>query len=320
MLRRSLLVAGLLAAAAPAPAQDRPAWPLRVFVAGTAGAAADVAARLLADALTRELGRPLVVDPRPGGAGAIAVNELLAAPRDGHTVLVAVNSLVSEVPHIVKLKRDIAREIRPLAEVARGGLVLVAAPSLPVDSVAALVAHAKAHPGRLSYASYSPGTMSHILGIQFARAAGIEWTHVGYKGSTPALADVMGGHVPVMFDGMPTALPLIRAGKLRALAVSTAARSPLLPQVPTFTELGYPQMEALAWIGLWTTPDVPAAQQSWLRAAVLKSLAEPALQGHLRELGFEPGRPRSPDELSQALRAESDRVAALLRSIGFKPE
>jgi tripartite-type tricarboxylate transporter receptor subunit TctC len=321
MLRRSALVAGiLLAASVPVCAQAWPSKPVRVVVAGTAGAAADAAARLLAEALTRELGRPVVVDPKPGGAGAIAVNELLAAPRDGHTVLVAVNSLVSEVPHVVKQKHDMARAVRPLAEIARGGLVLVATPSLPVDSVAALVAHARARPGQLSYASYSPGTMSHILGIQFARAAGIEWTHIGYKGSTPALADVMGGHVPLMFDGIPTALPLIRAGKLRALAVSTPARSPLLPQVPTFGELGYRPLEAVAWIGLWTAPEVPADVQERLRGAVLKMAADPAQQARLRELGFEPGRPRSVEELSEALRTDSDKVAAILKSIGFKPE
>jgi tripartite-type tricarboxylate transporter receptor subunit TctC len=323
MKRRSLLLAAAALPIVAGPSARAQTWPtkaVRVIVAGTAGASADVIARLLADGLTRELGRPVVVDPKAGAGGAIAVNELLAAPRDGHTVLVAVNSLVSEVPHIVKLKHDMARELLPLAELARGGLVLVATPSLPVDSVAALVSHAKAQPGRLSYASYSPGTMSHILGIQFARAAGIDWVHVGYKGSTPALADVMGGHVPLMFDAMPTALPLIRSGKLRALAVSLPVRSPLLPEVPTFTELGYRQLEAVAWMGLWTTPDVPAVVRARLREASLKAMSQPGLRARLAELGFEPGTARTPDEMVAGLQADYERIGALLREAGVKPQ
>ena len=254
--RRTILsfIALALLTALGAPAAAYPTRPVRIVVAGPAGATADITARLLADGLARELGQPVIVDPRPGAAGAIAVNELIAAPRDGHTVLVGVNSLVSEIPHIVKLKYDMAKEIRPLAELARGGLVLVATPSFPANTLPELVRHAKANPGKLTYASYSPGTMSHILGLQLNRAAGIDLVHAGYRGSTPALADVMGGHVPLMFDAMPSSLPLIRAGKVKALAVSTPARTSLLPQVPTFAELGYPQLETVAWMGLWVDP------------------------------------------------------------------
>ena len=293
---------------------------MRIVVAGPAGATADITARLLADGLARELGQPVIVDPRPGAAGAIAVNELIAAPRDGHTVLVGVNSLVSEIPHIVKLKYDMAKEIRPLAELARGGLVLVATPSFPANTLPELVRHAKANPGKLTYASYSPGTMSHILGLQLNRAAGIDLVHAGYRGSTPALADVMGGHVPLMFDAMPSSLPLIRAGKVKALAVSTPARTSLLPQVPTFAELGYPQLETVAWMGLWVTPDVPAAAQARLRAAALKVMATPEARARLLEAGFEPGQPRGTEDLQRGLRKDYERVGTLLKSIDFKPE
>lgn len=323
---RWLLRAGLATTAAAlvsGSAAQTPAWPtktIRVIAAGPAGGTADITARLLADGLAKELGKAVIVDPKSGAAGAIAVQELLAAPRDGHTVLVGVNSLVSEIPHIVKLKLDMARAIRPIAELARGGLVLVASPGWPPRTVTELVAYAKAHPGQVNYASYSPGTMSHILGLQLARAAGIELTHVGYKGSTQALADVMGGHVPMMFDGMPTSIPLIKAGKVKALAVSTPKRSPLLPGVPTFTELGYPDLQAIAWMGLWATPDAPSAAQARLRDAALRVMAQPAMHQRLRDAGFEPGEPRTTDDMGQTLRADSDRVGALLRSIGFQPQ
>ena len=183
------------------------------------------------------------------------------------------NSLVSEIPHIVKLKIDMASEIKPLAELARGGLVLVGNPSVPARTLPELVAHVKANPGKVNYASYTAGTLSHVLGLQLNKAAGIDMTHVGYKGSTPALTDVMGGHVPLMFDGMATSLPLIKGGKIKAFAVSTPKRVAQLPDVPTFTELGYPQLEAIAWMGLWVKPDVPAPVQAKLREAALKVMA-----------------------------------------------
>jgi tripartite-type tricarboxylate transporter receptor subunit TctC len=242
------------------------------------------------------------------------------SPHDGHTLLVGVSSLVSEVPHMVKLKVDMRQALRPIAEIARGGLVLVGNPSFPAKTLTELIAHVKANPGKVSYASYSPGSLSHVLGLLLNQAAGIDMTHVGYKGSTPALTDVMGNHVPLMFDGIGTSLPLIRSGKLKAFAVSTPKRSPVLPDVPTFTEFGYPKLEALAWMGLWCTPDVPAPAQARLREATLKVLTQPAVRDRLLELGFEVGQPRSVDAIVAGLSADYQRVGAVLQSIGFKPE
>ena len=304
----------------PAAAQPWPTKPVRIIVAGTAGGTADIVARLLADALAKELGQPVIVEPKPGAAGAIAVTDLLQAPRDGYTVLVGVNSLVSEIPHIVKLRIDMAKEIKPLAELARSGLVMVGSPSLPAKTLSEVVAYVKAKPGKVNYASYTPGTLSHIMGLQLNKAAGIDMTHVGYKGSTPALADVMGGHVQLMFDGMATSLPLIKSGKIKAFAVSSPARTSVLPDVPTFTELGYPQLEAVAWMGLWTTPDVPAFVHARLRDATLKVLAQPQMRERLKDIGFEVGQPRTSDEMSKSLRADYERVGAMLKAINFKPE
>ncbi|MCA0244062.1 MAG: tripartite tricarboxylate transporter substrate binding protein [Proteobacteria bacterium] len=320
--RRALLAASALAllGAGSARAQGFPAKPIRIIVAGPAGGSADVIARLVGEPLARELGQAAIVDPKPGAAGALAVGDLVQAPHDGHTLLVGVNSLVSEIPHIVKLRLDMARELRPLAELARGGLVLVATPGLPPRTLAELIAYAKARPGQLNVASYSPGTLSHVMGLLLNQAAGIDLAHVGYKGSTPALTDVMGGHVPLMFDGIATSLPLIKAGKIKAYAISTPRRSPLLPDVPTFTELGYPKLEALGWMGLWCPPDVPAPVQSRVREAALKVLAQGPVRERLLELGFEVGTPRSSDEMTAGLKADFERVGAVLKSIGFKAE
>jgi tripartite-type tricarboxylate transporter receptor subunit TctC len=322
LTRRQVIAAASLTALVPlrARAQSFPTKPLRVVVAGPAGANADIVARLVTEPLAKELGQTAIVEPKPGAAGAIAVNDLLQSPHDGHTLLVGVNALVSEIPHIVKLKIDMAQSITPLAELARGGLVLVANPSFPAKNLAELITYVKANPGKVNVASYSAGTLSHVLGLLLNQAAGIDLMHVGYKGSTPALADVMGNHVPLMFDGIPTALPLIKSGKIKAFAVSTPKRSPVLPDVPTFTELGYPKLEALAWMGLWCTPDVPAPVQARIREATLKVLTQPAVRERLLELGFDVGAPRSTAEMVAGLNADSQRVGAMLQSIGFKPE
>ena len=321
LTRRQMLATAVVTfAPAWARAQNWPARPVRFIVAGPAGANADIIARLVSDPLQKELGQPVIDDNKPGAAGSIAVSELMSAPHDGYTFLIGVSSLVSEVPHIVKLRWDLAKEIKPLAELGRGGLVLIANPSVPAKNLQELVTYAKANPGKLNYASYSPGTLSHVLGLQLNKAAGIELTHVGYKGSSPALQDVMGNHVPLMFDALGSSLPLIKAGKVKALAVSSPKRMPQLPDVPTFRELGYPQLDAVAWMGLWCTPDVPAAIQSRVREATLKVLADPALKARMQETGFEIGQPRTTDEMSKGLKLDYDRVGGVLQAIGFKPE
>ncbi|NRF67218.1 tripartite tricarboxylate transporter substrate binding protein [Aquincola sp. S2] len=321
--RRLLAAAAVATAALPLAAFAQAKWPekpVRMLVAGPAGGSADILARLLGDHLAKDIGQPVIVEPKPGAGGILAVNELSQAPRDGHTLLVAVNSLVSEIPHIVKTKVDMSREIVPLAELARGGLVLVGNPAVPAKTLPELVAYVKGNPGKVNVASYTAGTLSHVLGLQLNKAAGIDLVHVGYKGSTPALQDVMGGHVPLMFDGIPTSLPLLKAGRIKAFAVSTPKRSALLPEVPTFAELGYPQLEAIAWMGLWCKPEVPAALQQRVRDAALKALGQAGVRERLAEVGFEPGQPRAVDELSKSLRVDYERMGTLLKAIDFKPE
>jgi tripartite-type tricarboxylate transporter receptor subunit TctC len=313
----------LAGATSPALAQAAGKWTdktVRIVAAGPAGGSADIVARLLADQLAKQTGQNVIVEPKAGAGGLPAVHDLRMAAADGQTLLVGVNSLVSEIPHIVTMPFDMSKEIRPLVEVARGGLVMVGNLQVPAKTLPEVVAYAKANPGKVNYASYSAGTLSHVMGLQLGTAAGIGLTHVPYRGSTPALQDLMGGHVQLMFDGMATSIPLLKGGKIKAFAVSTPQRSPMLPDVPTFGELGYPQLEAIGWMGLWVKPDMAPALQAQIRDAALKALAQPGVRERLQEIGFEPGQPRTPDELNASLKADYDRVGAVLKSIDFKPE
>jgi tripartite-type tricarboxylate transporter receptor subunit TctC len=303
-----------------ASAQGWPERPVRMIVPAPPGGSLDIVGRMLADTLQPLLGQSLVIDNKAGAAGMIGVNELLKAPRDGYTLMVHISGVAAEIPLLIKPPYDPFRDIRPLAELARSPLVLVAGPQVAGAGLREVVAQVKANPGRTSYASYSPGTISHTLGVELNRAAGIDLVHVGYKGSPPALQDLMGGNVQLMFDGPATSIPLIQSGRIRPLATTGARRLSALPEVPTFAELGYPGLTQVAWIGLWATPDVPADVQARLRELVQKALAQPTLRDRLAGLGLEPGQSVDSDALSRGLKLAYDRQAALLKSIDFKSE
>jgi tripartite-type tricarboxylate transporter receptor subunit TctC len=317
---RSGLAACLCAAATLASAQAWPDKPIRIVVPAPAGGSMDVIARVLADAMQSSLGQPMVVDNKPGGMGILGVHELLGAQRDGYTVMVHLNGVVSEIPHLAKLRFDPFKDIKPLAELARSGLLFVGSPQLPAKTLKELIAYVKANPGKVSVASYSTGTVSHTLGMEFNALAGLDMLHIGYKGAPPALQDVMAGHVPLMFDGPATSVPMAKAGKVKVFAVTSAERMPALPGVPTFAELGFPAMTQVIWVGLWVASDVPAPVQARLREAALKALQQPTVRERLTGLGMVPGLPASPDELARSLRVASERQAALLKSANFKPE
>lgn len=322
--RRTLLgalaAAAALAAAPAALAQAWPAKPVRILIGAPPGGTADIVARLLAEGLQKEWGQPVIVEAKPGAVGLIATQDFLSQPADGHTLMVAVNALVTEIPHVIKLRFDPFADVRPVADLARSGLVLVAHPSLPAKNVAELVSHAKAHPGKLSYASYSAGTISHTMGLTLNKAAGIDLNHVPYKGSPPALQDLAGGHVALMFDGPATSIPMIKGGRIKALAVSGPARNPALPEVPTFAEQGFPMLDEVAWMGLWIKPDVPADVQARVRQSALKVMSQPAVRARLAELGNDLGSGATPEELAKSLRAASDKQGATLRALGVKPQ
>jgi tripartite-type tricarboxylate transporter receptor subunit TctC len=305
---------------AAAIAQAWPAKSVRIVIGAPPGGTADIVARLLADGLQKEWGSSVIIDARPGGAGTIGVNELTSAPADGYTLYVAVNATVSEIPHVIKVRYDPFKDLMPLADLARSGLVFVGSPSLPARNVAEVVSYVKARPGQVSYASYSAGTISHTMGLELNKAAGIDMSHVPYKGSPPALQDVMGGHVPLMFDGPATSIPMIKGGKIKAFAVSGPKRNGALPDVPTFAEQGFPMIDEVAWMGMWCKPDVPAPVQKKIREATLKVMAQPAVQARLLELGNDPGSGATPEQLTQSLRTAFDKQGATLRALGIKPQ
>lgn len=321
--RRACVLALLSAwAGAGARAQGGTAWPnrpIRLLVPAPAGGASDMIARTFGEHIRASTGQAVVVDNKPGAGGILAVEAMLSAPRDGYTFVLSPNSLVTEAPHSYKFRFDVFKDLAPVAEVAKVALVLVVDPRLPIRSVAEMVAYIKARPGKTTYASYSPGSLSHIEGLQFNKAAGLDMEHAGYKGSPPALLDVMGGQVQFMFDGMGTSLPLIKTGKLRPLAVTSPARSPFLPEVPTLAELGYADLTQTMGTGVWSTPDVPADIREKLRAELLKAVAAAPVRDQLQALGMDTASPaQSLDTWRQALQRDHEHTGRLLRAVGGK--
>lgn len=299
---------------------DWPNRPIRILVPAPAGGASDMIARTIAESMRQNLKQSVVIENKPGAGGIIATEAMLAAPRDGYTFVLSPNSLVTENPYSYKFRFDPFKDLAPVAEVASVPLVLVADPRLPVTNVSEMVAYVKAHPGKVSYASYSPGTLSHIKGMQFNKAAGLDMEHVGYKGSPPALTDLMGGQIQFMFDGMGTALALVKPGKVRALAVTSAERSPFLPAVPTMAEAGYPNLSQIMGTSVWSTPDVPAAIRSKLQQELIKAVSSPSVKSQLAALGMNAGSPtQTSADLEKTLKRENERTGQALRAINYKP-
>lgn len=298
------------------------AWtnkPVRVLIPAPAGGTMDVLARVLSEALTAELGQPVVVDNKPGAGGSIAINTMLAAPADGQTILVSTTNVLTEIPHVMKTSFDPIKDVKPVAAVARSTLVLVGSTSLPPKDLPSLVSYAKAHSGQLSFASYSAGTVAHYAGLIMNQKAGMDLQHVPFAGSPPALTQVMGGQIAVMYDGMVTSLPMIKAGKLQAYALAAKQRSPLLPQVPTFAELGYPDIDFNNWAGVFVSSRVPSDVVQKIQAAVYKAASTSKVQDRILGLGFETVPAQTLAQLGQALRAEYDRNAAIVKANNIQP-
>ena len=306
--------------ATPIWAQTYPDKPIRILVGGPAGGGLDVNARVLADRLSPLLGQPVIVDNKPGAAGLIGLQELLKSPRDGYTVMISLNGLVSEVPHFIKMPVDPFKVLQPLNEIARGGLVLVTNAQTGAQDLNSFVAYVKANKGKVSYASYSPGTVSHTLGLEFNKLAGLDMQHVGYKGSPPALQDLIGGNVQAMFDVGGNVQAFAKAGRLKVLATTAPQRLSMFPEVPTFAELGYKDMTESISIVLYTTPDVPATVQAKLRESVAKALQDPKVREAIAAFGMAPGTGASSAEMLASMRTASNKQGETLKSIGFKVE
>ncbi|MDN5535913.1 tripartite tricarboxylate transporter substrate binding protein [Comamonas sp.] len=325
-LRRKLGLAVMAVAASLAlPAQaeqaaDWPTKPIRLIVTGPAGGTADTLARLLAEGMQQELKQPVIVESKPGASGAIGIQDLKSHGKSGYTFLVIQDGALSEAPQAQKVSFDPFKDLTPLAQLTRTGLVMVANKDLPFQTLPEFISYARQQRDGVDFASYATGLKGHTSGMLLGQLAKINMRHVGYKGSPPALVDLMGGHIPVMFDGVTTSLPLIRSGKIKALAVVYPSRLQTLPDVPTFTELGYPQLSKSGWFALWSHPQTPAVIQQKLRDVALAHFRKESVLKQLATVGMEPGQPLTTAEMTADLKEASRKQAALLKSIGYKPE
>ncbi|MFC4524230.1 Bug family tripartite tricarboxylate transporter substrate binding protein [Cupriavidus pinatubonensis] len=299
---------------------DWPTKPIRLVVGGPAGGTADALARLLAEGLQKTWGKPVIVENKAGAAGALAIADLQSTGKDGHTLLVIQGGVVSEAPLANKVHYKPFDDLKPLAQVSRTGLVLVANKDLPASNLKQLVDYGKSQKDGLVFASYAPGLKGHTSGMLLGQLAHVPMRHVGYKGSPPALNDLMGGHVPLMFDGVTTSLPLIKVGKIKAIAVAYPTRISGLADVPTFKELGYPQLAQASWFAVWSRPDVAPAVQQKIREATLMYFKQPAVQNRLKEMGMEQGDAVTSEEMMADLKQAYQQQAALLKSINYQPE
>ena len=283
--RRAALVAGALLLAAGAAAQTAP---VRLVVGYTAGGPVDTAARLFAPVLARELGTQVIVDNRPGASGALAAAAVAKAPPDGLTLFFAASPTMTITPHVQKkMAIDPAKDLAPVAPVLTYANVLVINKDLPFQTVKDLVAHAKTHPGTLFFGSAGVGASNHLSAELFAAKTGTKLNHVPYKGNLPAMTDVIGGQLAMMFDITSTARNFITGGRVRALAVTSRERNPTLPQVPTMRESGLPDYEVIGWYGLYGPAQLPAATVARLNDAVRKALASDELRTLWNEHGYE---------------------------------
>ena len=311
----------LLAALAVVGTPMAMAWtdkPVKRIVPAPAGGTMDVVARILADQLSTDIGQPVIVDNKPGAGGAIAVQAMMAAPADGQTIMVTASNILTEIPHVMKTAFDPLKDVRPVAAVARSFVVLVAGPSFPAQDVKSLISYGKATPGKLSFASYSAGTSSHYAGMIFNQKAGLDFQHVPFAGSPPALTQVMGGQIGIMFDGVVTSLPLIKGGKLKAFGVGAKVRSPMLPDVPTMAELGYPDIDFNNWVGTVVASGVPSAIVDKINAATFKAATSTKVHDRLVAAGFEPSASTSSAQLTALVKSEFERNAAIVKTFNIQ--
>src|SRR4051812_48707441 len=292
-----------------AQAQGYPTHSIRLIVPFPPGGATDILARAVAQRWTETLGQAVVVDNRPGAGGNIGSDLVAKAAPDGYTLLMgtvgthAVNpSLYSQMPY------DHIKDFAPVILVAAVPNVMEVNPSVPAKTVAEFIAYAKANPGKINFASSGSGTSIHLAGELFKVMTGVQMTHVPYKGSAPALSDLMGGQVQVMFDNLPPSLPQIKAGKLRALAVTSAQRAPALPDVPTVAEAGLPGYEASSWFGVLAPAGTPPAVIARLNGEVAKWLATPDAKERMLATGAN-AIGGSPEDFAAHIRSETAKWA-----------
>jgi tripartite-type tricarboxylate transporter receptor subunit TctC len=315
----------LAAGAAALPAVSRFAWaqayptrPVRLIVTVAAGSSPDIIARLIGQWLSERLGQPFIIENRPGSGGNIGTEAVVRAPADGYTLLLCGIMNATNAGLYDKLNFDFIRDIAPVASVLRGPSVLVVHPSVPAKSVPEFIAYAKANPGKVYLASAGNGTGSHIAGELFKMMAGVDMVHVPYRGGGPALTDLLGGQVQVMFAATVVSIEYIRAGRLRPLAVTTATRSDALPDIPTVGEF-MPGYEASAWFGIGAPKNTPTEIVDKLNREINAALADLNMKARLADLGGT-ALAGSPADFGKLIAEEIEKWAKVIKSAGIKPE
>jgi tripartite-type tricarboxylate transporter receptor subunit TctC len=316
--RRHVLAAALLGLTAGLNVQAQdvfPSKPIKLVVPYPPGGPTDIVARLVGQKLGEQMGQTVVVENKAGAGGNLGAESVARSPADGYTLLVATTAHAINPSLFKKLNYELLKDFVPVSQLTSGPLVIVASPALPAKNVAELVALAKSKPGALNYASSGNGQSTHLSAELFSAMAGVKMNHVPYKGSAPALTDVMGGQADLMFDTMLSAMPHVKAGKLKALAVTSAQRSPAAPDLPTVTEGGLAGYEAIAWNGLLAPAGTPPAVLAKLSAELKKALETPALRERFDAQGFAAAW-SAPAAFDGFLRAEVDKWGKTVKASG----
>jgi tripartite-type tricarboxylate transporter receptor subunit TctC len=315
--RRAAIAGALLPFAARAQAPEWPSRPVRFIVPYPPGGPTDIMGRIIAQAVQGPLGQPFVVENRAGANGLIGSEQAARAAPDGSTFLVNASAHVI-VPHLTpNMPIDVLADFAPVTNIAAVPLWLVVNPALPVRSVADFIAYARANPGRISYASSSSGGATHLAGELFKQMTGTDMVHVPYRGSGPAVQDLIAGNVQAMFDSVPSSAASARDGRLRALAVTTRNRIAPFPDLPTIAEAGVPGYEISTWYGIWAPARTPPAIINRLQQAVAAAARNPETRARFDALGAEPVAD-SPEDYARFVRAEFDRWGKLVRDARIK--
>jgi len=320
MISRIIAVLALAALAVPlaAGAQDYPNRPVRLIVAFAPGTTSDIIGRMFADKLTQQLGQPFVVENRTGAGGTIAADQVTKAAPDGYTLLMSTAALPVSAHVYPGLKYDTVKDFASVTVISHSPLLLAANLNFPPKNVQELIQYARANPGKVNFGSAGVGTSHHLTGEKLKLDTGIDMLHVPYKGSGPAHIDLMGGQIQLMFDNIVALLPLVQSGKVRALAVSSAKRHPLLPQVPSIQEAGVKDFETVAWFGIVAPAGTPKPVLARLNAETVKAIQLPDVNKRLLD-GGSTIIGNNPEEADRFLRDEVEKWGKVVRAAGVKP-
>jgi tripartite-type tricarboxylate transporter receptor subunit TctC len=295
-----------------------PSRPVRIVVGFPSGGPSDIVARLIGQWLSERLGQPFIIENRPGATGNIGTEAVTRAPADGHTLLLVVPANAISVTLYYRLNFNFIRDTTPVAGISRGPLVMEVNPTVPAQTVPEFIAYAKANPGKINFASPGNGAVIHLCGELFKMMTGVNMVHVPYRGNAPALTDLLAGQVQVMFADTLSSIEHLRAGKLRALAVTTAMRSDVLPEIPTVSEF-IPGFEATNWFGVAAPKNTPLEIIDKLNKEINVALAEPKIKARLADLGAA-ALAGSPADFGKLISEEAEKWGKVIRAANIKPE